>query len=466
MQSLELDKNIKVAQEHIAAGRFLAGAAICEQILSSGQDCAEALYLLALVAYHSGDDQEVAHLVHRAIALAPDDERFIAMLGGYFRNQSMHQEALDCFRRAARVHPDSINALRAQGETLLAMGALSEAEAVYQNVLKAVPDDRAALDDLGEIFLRQGKAADAARHLEQALNLHKEDTIALARLGAALAAQGRREEARRLLLDAVDRAPQQPEAYKTLGDLAHADGCLEEAMEYYQMHLEHKHSLVRLAKKFRTDKWGSHFYAEHYHKHFFPYRRREINLLEIGIGGWNHPLRGGASLRMWKAFFPKGNIFGVDIQDKSAMEEERIRVFQGSQDDDRFMHRVAVNIGNIDIIIDDGSHINRHVIDTFKILFPLLADDGIYVVEDTQTSYWPKFGGTSADLNHPNSMLSFFKGLSDGLNYEELLIPGHSPSYFEQHIVSMHFYHNMVFIYKGENKEGSNFVKDGVLLLE
>jgi tetratricopeptide (TPR) repeat protein len=307
MQSPETEQQLKLAQEHIAAGRFLAGAAICEQILNSGQACAEALYLLALVAYHSGDDQEVADLVRKAIALEPNDERFIAMLGGYFRNQGMNQEALDCFRRAGRAHPDSINALRAQGETLLAMDKLSEAEAVYKNVLKAIPDDRNALDDLGEILLRQGKAADAARHLEQALNLHKDDIIAMARLGASLAAQGRPEEARRFLLDAIARAPQHPEAYKTLGDLAHADDCLEEAMEHYQTYLEHKHSLVRLAKKFRTDKWGSHFYAQHYHKHFFPYRRREINLLEIGVGGWSHPLRGGASLRMWKAFFPKGN---------------------------------------------------------------------------------------------------------------------------------------------------------------
>ncbi len=466
MQSRDLEQKLKRAQEHISAGRINAGAAICEQILNSEHDCAEALYLLALVAYYSGNDQEAVYLVRRAIALEPHDERFIAMLGGYFRNQGLHQEALECFQRARQLHPDSVDALRAQGEILLAMGKLNEAEATYRSVLTAAPDDRAALNDLGEILLRQGNPADAVRHLEQALDLHKEDAVTMARLGAALAAQGRSQEARRYLVDAIARAPQHPEAHKTLGDLAHANNRLEEAMEHYQAHLEHKHSLVRLAKKFRTDKWGSHFYARHYHDHFFPLHQREINLLEIGIGGWNHPLHGGASLRMWKAFFPKGQIYGVDIQDKSAMEEERIRVFQGSQDDEKFLRSVAADIGNIDIIIDDGSHINHHVINTFKTLFPLLADDGIYVVEDTQTSYWPKFGGTSTDLNHPNSMLSFFKGLSDGLNYEEFLLPGYSPGYFEQHIIAMHFYHNMVFVYKGQNKEGSNFVRDGVLLLE
>jgi hypothetical protein len=280
-----------------------------------------------------------------------------------------------------------------------------------------------------------------------------------------LAAQGRFEEARRSLLEAVELDPQQYEGYKTLGDLAHADGRLEEAVEFYQKHLEGKHSLVTLAQMFRTDKWGSHYYAQHYHKHFFPMRNREINLLEIGVGGYDHPLRGGASLRMWKTFFPKGNIFSIDIHDKSAIEEDRIRIFRGSQDDPAFLEKVLADIGRVDIIIDDGSHMNRHVIDSFNILFPRLAENGIYVVEDTQTSYWPTFGGNSVDLNHPDSSLPFFKGLIDGLNYEEWLLPGHNPGYFEQNIVSMQFYHNMVFIHKGENKEGSNFVRDGVLML-
>jgi tetratricopeptide (TPR) repeat protein len=424
------------------------------------------MYFLAIVAYNFGNDEEVVRLLRRAIVLQPEDERFLAMLGRYFRDQSRNEEALDCFRRAAQLHPDSTGAWRAQGETLLVMGLLDEAQTAYRRVINTVPNDLTALTDLGEILLREGKPADAARCLEQVLTQHKENAVAMARLGAALAAQGRHEEARRFLREAIERAPQHPEAYKTLGDLAHADGHLEEAVDNYQQHLEYTHNLIRLAKKFRTDKWGDHCYARHYHQHFFPLRNREINLLEIGIGGWGHPLRGGASLRMWKAFFPKGNIFGIDIQDKSALAEERIRIFQGSQDDWAFLRSVAAEIGSIDIVIDDGSHVNRHVIETFKALFPLIADDGIYVVEDTQTSYWPTFGGNSADLNHPDSSLSFFKGLSDGLNYEELLLPDYSPSYFEQNIVAMHFYHNMVFIYKGQNKEGSNFVRNGVLLLK
>jgi demethylmacrocin O-methyltransferase len=80
-------------------------------------------------------------------------------------------------------------------------------------------------------------------------------------------------------------------------------------------------------------------------------------------------------------------------------------------------------------MIDDGSHLNEHVITPFRTLFPLLAEDGIYVIEDTQTSYWPKFGGDSYNLNNANTIMNF---------------------------LSLHFYHNLVFIYKGRNEEGSN----------
>ena len=52
--------------------------------------------------------------------------------------------------------------------------------------------------------------------------------------------------------------------------------------------------------------------------------------------------------------------------------------------------------------------------------------------------------------------MNFLKTLTDGLNYEELLRTHHKPSYLDQNIVSVHFYHNLVFIYKGKKQEGSN----------
>jgi hypothetical protein len=156
---------------------------------------------------------------------------------------------------------------------------------------------------------------------------------------------------------------------------------------------------------------------------------------------------------MWRTYFPRARIFGIDLYDKSPHDESRIKTFRGSQVDMEFLERVMREIGTVDIVIDDGSHINDHVLQTFEFLFPHLAEDGIYVIEDTQTSYWPEFGGSSSDLNRTDTSIGYLKQLVDGLNYQEFKLPGYVPNYFMRHIVAIHFYHNLVFIEKGHNNE-------------
>ena len=214
--------------------------------------------------------------------------------------------------------------------------------------------------------------------------------------------------------------------------------------------------LTSIAKVHGSDKWGSHYYTPHYDRHFSPLRRKKLKVLEIGVGGYEAPYEGGQSLRMWKRYFPKSEIYSIDIYDKSAHEERRIKIFQGSQNDPEFLQHVVEEMGGVDIIIDDGSHINEHVITSFKTLFPLLAEGGVYAVEDTQTSYWPGFGGDSYDLNNSSTMMNYFKTLPDSLNHQEIANKNYTPSYLDQHIVSAHFYHNLVFIHKDVNNEGSN----------
>jgi len=55
----------------------------------------------------------------------------------------------------------------------------------------------------------------------------------------------------------------------------------------------------------------------------------------------------------------------------------------------------------------------HHQITTFEELFGAVADDGVYMVEDTHTSYWPEFGG---GLHSPGSFIEYAKRLADELN--------------------------------------------------
>ena len=210
--------------------------------------------------------------------------------------------------------------------------------------------------------------------------------------------------------------------------------------------------LKMLATIYGTDKWNRHWYAQHYEVWLHRLRRRRINLLEIGIGGDEEPRQGGRSLRMWRSYFPKGHIFGIDLYDKSAHDGRRIRTFCGSQEDPQFLNAVVKEIGRIDVIVDDGSHINAHVIFTFQHLFPHLADGGIYAIEDTQTSYWPEYGGDANDRNNPKTVVGYFKSLADSLNWREFR-NGSKPNYLDLHIESIAFYHNFIVLRKSTSGE-------------
>lgn len=218
--------------------------------------------------------------------------------------------------------------------------------------------------------------------------------------------------------------------------------------------------LSELALKHGTDKWGSHYYTQHYSKFFDSLRDKKLKILEIGVGGYKDKSQGAQSLKMWKDFFHNSHIYALDIEDKTHFSEDRITIFQGNQVDKKFLLSLNSDFGPFDIIIDDGSHVNKHIIKTFKILFPLLKDNGIYAIEDIQTSYWKAFGGNSYNFFNQNNAVNFFKTFADSLNYEEFDNPYYQPSYIDQNIKSVNFYHNLVIVEKGKNHEGSNIVKE------
>lgn len=206
-------------------------------------------------------------------------------------------------------------------------------------------------------------------------------------------------------------------------------------------------SLKTLAAKHGTDKL-SHGYIDAYAHWFGPHRRKALKLLEIGVGGYDEPCDGGNSLRMWRDYFTSGMIYSIDIADKSPHLEKRIQIFRGSQNDPEFLCKVSAEVGRWDVIIDDGSHVSEHVVTSFVTLFPLLANGGIYVIEDLHTAYWPQYGGKASGQSESTSM-AMVKRLLDGLHHA--WIPSREGSFTDSMITAVHAYPGIVFIMKGRN---------------
>ena len=209
-----------------------------------------------------------------------------------------------------------------------------------------------------------------------------------------------------------------------------------------------------------SDKNTGHQYTQHYARHFAAYRNKPVKLLEIGIGGfepdrgYSDPALGGGSMRMWRTYFPRGRIYGLDIFDKSPHNERRIKTFQGSQADTEFLRVVLEQTGSLDIIIDDGSHRCDHVITSFEYLFPQMSAQGVYAIEDVQTSYLEDYGGSDEDPDRSDTTMGYFKRFVHGVNYEERRSRTEPPTYFEKNILGISFYHNLIIIDKGPNAEG------------
>jgi demethylmacrocin O-methyltransferase len=151
---------------------------------------------------------------------------------------------------------------------------------------------------------------------------------------------------------------------------------------------------------------------------------------------------------MWKRYFYKGTITGIDLYDKSALQENRLKIYQGDQTDPNFLRNVSAAEGPFDIIIDDGSHINSHIIISFETLFPLMPSGGIYVIEDTQTSYWPKYEGSTAAMDTIPSAMNYFIRRVHAINRAEWLTDESHPELPDQGIASISFYHNLIFVVK------------------
>lgn len=164
--------------------------------------------------------------------------------------------------------------------------------------------------------------------------------------------------------------------------------------------------LNQLAIKHKADKSSLyHNFAEKYDRLLSGRIQSVSCVLEIGVAL-------GQSLRMWVDYFPNAIVHGADIEPSFCSCESyssRIKfhvVDQGNEDQLKTLGQFSP----FDLIIDDGNHWWREQIISFKTLFPFVKSGGMYIVEDTCTSYWPEYG------NNPITCVDYFKGLVDEVN--------------------------------------------------
>jgi hypothetical protein len=185
-------------------------------------------------------------------------------------------------------------------------------------------------------------------------------------------------------------------------------------------------------------KWMHYF--DIYESHFSKFRGKDIVLLEFGV------LHGG-SLQMWKEYFGSGSrIIGADINARcKALAENQIEIQLVDQDSKESLAKLADSLPPVDIVIDDGGHVMHQQNNTFEIFWLKLKNGGVYLCEDTHTSYWPAFGG---GLYKDDTFIERSKKLIDRLHAWHFQDPHLSVDELTKSIGGIHFYDSVVVLDK------------------
>lgn len=137
-----------------------------------------------------------------------------------------------------------------------------------------------------------------------------------------------------------------------------------------------------------------HTYAWVYSSLFEHCRHEFRKVFECGIGTTNVQIasnmgsggKPGASLRVWRDYFPNATIFGADIDQSVLFGEDRIATFHVDQTDPTSVFRMWRMMGEqeFDLMIDDGLHEFAAGVCLFENSRDKLREGGVYVIEDIQ----------------------------------------------------------------------------------
>ena len=124
-----------------------------------------------------------------------------------------------------------------------------------------------------------------------------------------------------------------------------------------------------------------HYISKCYSDLFEPYKNKDINFLEIGLGS-------GGSLLLWNDFFENSKIYGIDSGTDPRFRQciERVKPYPKINliCSDAYDHSLVENLPQFDIIIDDGPHTFQSHLKCLVLYLPKLKNGGVLILEDIE----------------------------------------------------------------------------------
>ena len=124
--------------------------------------------------------------------------------------------------------------------------------------------------------------------------------------------------------------------------------------------------------------------------------------------------RTGAAYACGATIFAEVELIGVELDPAASQyASEGFTILIGDQSDSVLLGELVEKHGPFDVVIDDGSHLSEHQLATLQALWPAVVPGGLYAVEDTHTSYFPRYHG---GYRKPGAFMEYVKQVVDDPN--------------------------------------------------
>jgi len=251
-----------------ALGDLSTASTAFQRALAIAPEDPDALNLMGVVLVELGQPERAVDFLKRAAHKRRQDSGILGNLGQACFAAGQYQEALDTFRKAARMDPPAMQFQLGAANSLAMLGKLNDAEVLLRRLTLRFPDEALVWFNLGNV-LRDCKSypqalecyvetlridprfadarnnlgstlqsivryEDAEREYRECISLAPDHALAKCNLASVLIDLGRFKEAEHVLREVVQSAPEMSDAYMFLGAALGHQGRLREALAQFR----------------------------------------------------------------------------------------------------------------------------------------------------------------------------------------------------------------------------------------
>jgi tetratricopeptide (TPR) repeat protein len=231
--SADLAALMRAAARAADAGDDAQAEPLFQRIVALNPRDAEAWHMLAVIAVRGGRSGDAVDLAKRAQELDRRNTDYLNTLGVAHSEAHEPDQALACFKRALKEHPDFVDGHYNLAKVYVKLGRATEAEQAYLRARRLAPAKGEIAANLATLYLRQGRhEAALALMAEARARLPDSETLVINTATALLARSGP-DAAIRELEAFLGTHPGAAAAHAELGRLLLAEGRFADGWREY-----------------------------------------------------------------------------------------------------------------------------------------------------------------------------------------------------------------------------------------